>query len=205
MRLTLDKRTLLAATCVGGFVLATGALVSAQQPVQRPTRAEALARWQAVESVLTHPRCINCHTSTQYPRQTDDRRPHQFRVVRGPADKGVPGAMCTSCHQAQNTVPGGPPGVPNWHLAPLSMAWERAPGVAMVPAQLCRTLLDRKKNGNRDVAALIAHMESDKLVLWGWQPGSSPSGEPRSRPPLAHNQFVDALKAWAQAGAPCPT
>jgi hypothetical protein len=204
MLLKLRHRLFHAGLAAAGIVLGTGAWVSAQQPDQRTLRVEGLAQWKAVESVLTHPRCVNCHTSTEYPRQTDDRRPHQFRVARGKDDKGVPGAMCSSCHQEQNTVSGGPPGAPNWHLAPLSMAWERAPGVTMMASQLCRTLLDRRKNGNRDVAALIEHMANDKLVLWAWAPGASPSGEPRARPPLAHEQFTGALNAWAQAGAPCP-
>jgi hypothetical protein len=40
--------------------------------------------------VLTHPRCINCHTATNYPQQGDDRHRHFANVVRGPEGKGVP-------------------------------------------------------------------------------------------------------------------
>src|SRR2546423_13991394 len=47
-------------------------------------RAEGLAAWQKVYSVLTHPRCINCHTATNYPQQGDDRHRHFANVVRGP-------------------------------------------------------------------------------------------------------------------------
>jgi mono/diheme cytochrome c family protein len=39
--------------------------------------------WQAVYSVVTSPRCINCHTATNYPRQGDDRHPHIYGVIRG--------------------------------------------------------------------------------------------------------------------------
>jgi alcohol dehydrogenase (cytochrome c) len=58
--------------------------------------------WQAIYSVLTYPRCINCHTIASpnlppyafdpatnagypqdYPRQGDDRHPHYYAVLRG--------------------------------------------------------------------------------------------------------------------------
>src|SRR5262249_19621752 len=51
--------------------------------------------WRAIYSVLTSPRCINCHTvkssklppygpyPQDYPRQGDDRHPHHYTVLRG--------------------------------------------------------------------------------------------------------------------------
>jgi mono/diheme cytochrome c family protein len=54
-------------------------------------RADGLAAWQKVYSVLTSPRCINCHTATNYRQQGDDRHRHFANVIRGPANKGVPG------------------------------------------------------------------------------------------------------------------
>jgi hypothetical protein len=54
-------------------------------------RSEGLAAWQQIYSVLTSPRCINCHTATNYPQQSDDRHRHFANVIRGPEDKGVPG------------------------------------------------------------------------------------------------------------------
>src|SRR5437870_6181168 len=66
------------------------------------TRAGGLAAWQQVYSVLTHPRCINCHTATNYPQQGDDRHRHFANVVRGPAGKGVPALQCVTCHQEAN-------------------------------------------------------------------------------------------------------
>ena len=66
------------------------------------TRDDGLVAWQQVYSVLTHPRCINCHTATKYPQQGDDRHRHFFNVVRGTEDKGVPGLNCATCHQGAN-------------------------------------------------------------------------------------------------------
>jgi hypothetical protein len=176
----------------------------ADEPGARLAKSEGVERWKQIESVLTHPRCLNCHTATDYPRQADDRHPHQFRVRRGAEGKGVPGMLCATCHQAQNQVSSGAPGASGWHLAPLSMAWESAPGRAMPGGQLCRTLTDPKKNGGRNLDQLSEHFASEPLVLWGWEPGSNASREPRTTPPLSHAEFLDVFKQWALAGAPCP-
>src|SRR5262245_5424845 len=86
--------------------------------------SEGLAAWEQVYSVLTHPRCINCHTATNYPQQGDDRHRHVANVIRGPEGKGVAGLNCASCHQETNADSTGVPGGHDWHLAPLSMRWQ---------------------------------------------------------------------------------
>jgi hypothetical protein len=88
------------------------------------TSRDGLAAWQKVYSVLTSPRCINCHTATNYPQQGDDRHRHFANVIRGPEGRGVPGLNCMSCHQEANADSTGVPGGHNWHLAPLSMRWQ---------------------------------------------------------------------------------
>ena len=37
--------------------------------------AQGVAAFEQVYSVLISPRCINCHTATNYPQQGDDRSP----------------------------------------------------------------------------------------------------------------------------------
>jgi hypothetical protein len=165
----------------------------------------ALEDWKRIESVLTHPRCINCHTMTDFPRQGDERRRHQFGVVRGPDNKGAPGAQCTTCHQAANQAASGVPGAPGWHLAPLAMAWEAKPGVIMNGPQLCRTLLDPKKNHGMDLAKLEQHLAKDPFILWSWAPGADAAGKARTLPPIGYSEFLEAFTRWAHAGAPCPT
>src|SRR2546421_11395456 len=59
-----------------------------------PKVAAGLAAWGQVYSVLTSPRCINCHTATNYPQQGDERRRHFANVIRGPEGKGVPALNC---------------------------------------------------------------------------------------------------------------
>jgi hypothetical protein len=183
-------------------------------PRQQPTvdshaaasaaRSEGLAAWQQVYSVLVHPRCINCHTATGYPQQGDDRHRHLMNVVRGPEGRGVPGLNCTTCHQETNTESTGVPGAHNWHLAPLSMAWQDLSDQPLSSAEVCRAMTDRSKNHNLDGPGLLKHHEEEGLVLWAFQPGRGIDGLPRTLLPLSHQQFVDATRRWVQAGTPCP-
>ena len=85
------------------FVLALFAItVSLAAKPDRATTTAGLAAWDQVYSVLISPRCINCHTATNYPQQGDDRHRHFANIVRGPEGKGVPGLNCISCHQEEN-------------------------------------------------------------------------------------------------------
>jgi hypothetical protein len=169
----------------------------------RAAQTEGLAAWQQVHSVLTHPRCINCHTATSYPQQGDDRHRHFANVVRGPDGKGVPGLNCATCHQESNASTG-VPGGHNWHLAPLSMAWQDVNDKALSSAAICRAVTDRSKNHNLDGAGLLKHHEEEALVLWAWQPGQRLDGSERPVPPLTHAEFVAATRRWVEAGTPCP-
>ncbi|MFY0538693.1 hypothetical protein [Nannocystis pusilla] len=64
--------------------------------------------------MMLHPRCTNCHPAGDSPLQGDTAQLHDPPVVRGPANEGVPGLLCTSCHQDANLelarVPGRPSG-----------------------------------------------------------------------------------------------
>jgi hypothetical protein len=184
--------------------LASGQNVAQKETATSATREAGLAAWQQIYSVLTHPRCINCHTATNYPQQGDDRHPHLFNVVRGPEDKGVPGLNCATCHQGANADSTGVPGARNWHLAPLSMKWQNLNDQVLSSAEVCKSVTDRSKNHNLDGAGLLKHHEEEPLVLWAFQPGHRRDGSARSLPPLTHDQFVAATRSWVEAGTPCP-
>lgn len=175
---------------------------SSREP--RPPNSEGLAAWQQVYSVMTHPRCINCHTAGNYPQQGDDRHRHLFNAVRGLAGKGVPALQCATCHQSQNADTTGVPGGHDWHLAPLSMKWQDTSDRILSSAAVCSAITDRSRNGNRDGAALLKHNEDEPLVLWAWNPGLRADGSPRMPPPITHDQFVGATRKWVEAGMPCP-
>jgi mono/diheme cytochrome c family protein len=167
-------------------------------------RAAGLAAWEQVYSVLTNPRCINCHTATNYPQQGDDRHRHFANVIRGPEGKGVAGLNCASCHQETNADSTGVPGGHNWHLAPLSMRWQDLDEQSLSSAAVCRAVTDSSKNHGLNGPGLLKHHEEEPLVLWAWNPGRRPDGTTRIPPPLTHAEFVTATRRWIEAGMPCP-
>jgi hypothetical protein len=192
------QRTVVLALSVGfvaGLTTETNAAAS---------RAKGLAAWQQVYAVLTHPRCVNCHTATSYPQQGDDRHPHLFNVARGQGGHGVPALTCATCHQRANADSTGVPGAPGWQLAPLSMKWQDLNDHILPSSTVCRTVADRSKNHNLDGAGLLKHHLEEPLVLWAFQPGRSVDGTARATPPLTHDEFVAATRAWVEAGMPCP-
>jgi hypothetical protein len=74
------------------------------------------------------------------------------------------------------------------------MAWE-----GLGNADLCHALKDPRRNGGRDLAALVAHIGSDPLVAYGWDPGPG-----RTPVPIPRDELVNLMTAWIQAHAPCP-
>jgi hypothetical protein len=190
------------------FVLTTIGIVSiavAQRQSRTVTaNANGLAAWEQVYSVLTHPRCLNCHTATNYPQQGDNRARHFANVIRGPGGTGVAAFRCVTCHQKENADSTGVPGGPNWHLAPLSMKWQDRNDQPLSSGEVCRAVTDRSRNENMDGPALLKHHTEAELVLWAWAPGKRPDGSMRTLPPLTHEQFVTATMSWVKAGMPCP-
>ena len=201
------QATSLALIACGAWGAST-ALGSARDAVAResvaPRSAEGLAAWQQVYSVLTSPRCINCHTATNHPQQGDDRHRHFANVVRGPEGKGVPALQCVTCHQGSNADSTGVPGGRGWHLAPLSMKWQDPSEKILSSAEVCRAVTDRAKNHGLDGPGLARHHEEEPLVRWAFQPGRQIDGTARTLPPLTHEQFVAATRKWVEAGTPCP-
>jgi hypothetical protein len=157
-------------------------------------RARSVALFEEAGKVLQHPRCMNCHPATDSPTQTDQMRLHQPLVVRGAEGKGAPGLACATCHHDANFDPARVPGHPEWHLAPVSMAWQ-----GKTLGQMCEQIKDRSRNGDRDAAALIHHMSEDTLVGWAWHPGPG-----RTPAPGTQAEFGQLVRAWFDAGAYCP-
>jgi hypothetical protein len=165
---------------------------SAQTP-----EAQSEVLFAQMATVLQHPRCMNCHTREQFPRQGDDRHRHLMNVSRGSDDHGAAGLHCSTCHQAANQVTSGAPGAPDWRLAPLRMAWE---GLSV--GDLCRALSDPARGGMKP-DQLVAHFNTP-LVAWAWSPGADAHGRTRAAPPLTHDAFVDITRQWVATGATCP-
>ncbi|WP_244404220.1 Isoquinoline 1-oxidoreductase subunit [Fulvimarina pelagi] len=164
-------------------------------------RERSIAIFEETGKVLQHPRCVNCHPAGDSPLQNMAMAPHQPPVQRGEANFGVPGMMCNTCHGPENAQVVGQspdiqsiPGNPEWHLAPIEMAWE---GKSL--AEICVQIKDEDRNGGKTLAELVEHMAEDDLVGWGWEPG-----EGREPVPGTQEQFGQLYEAWAATGAHCP-
>lgn len=183
---------------VGTVFLATrSAAGSGTDNLAQRDDARALAAFNAALPVFKHPRCLNCHSNGDFPRQGDDGHVHAQNVKRGVDGKGKFGQKCAACHQDSNVAGlNMPPGAPNWHLPPAAtpMIWEGKTG-----GQICRQLKDPKQNGGKTVAQIVEHVTSDKLVLWGWAPGDG-----RTPPAMPHSDFAAKVAEWAKFGAVCP-
>jgi hypothetical protein len=160
------------------------------------TSDQSLQAFREVASVLTSPRCLNCHVPGDGPLQGDDSHPHAMNVKRGADGKGAAALRCSACHQTENArFLHGPPGAVDWQLPSRQtpMAWK-----GLTTGELCRTLKDPAKNGNRSLQDLVVHMDTS-LVRWAWNPGPG-----RTLPPFSHEEFVARLKVWIETGAACP-
>jgi len=169
---------------------------SAARPASVDGRAGVEA-WRVVYGVLQHPRCANCHPAGDVPLQGDRMQPHMQNVQRGPDGHGLYAMRCDACHQPHN-LPGAhqPPGAPSWHLPHPDMPLVF---VGRSSGELCRQLKDRARNGGKTPEQIFEHMASEKLVLWGWDPG-----EGRAPVPTPHPELVRALRIWIDSDCACP-
>lgn len=171
------------------FFSVSDAVTSADRAQTVPSEA-----FDTVMSVLTHPRCINCHPSDDRPRQKDEQIMHILNVTRGEENHGGPVQTCETCHHQENNPYSRVPGAPHWGLAPKSMGW-----LGLSEREIALSLIDPEKNGDRTFEELLHHLSEDPLVLWAWE-----AGEGRTPPPVTHAEFVQAVEAWLEAGAPIP-
>jgi len=160
----------------------------------RDPASRAAALFSEAGRVLQHPRCLNCHPDGDRPSQGDGF-PHQPAVQRGPDGLGVTAMRCATCHQASNFDAGRVPGNPKWRLAPIEMAWQKR-----TLGQICEQIKDPARNGGHTLAQMVEHMAKDELVGWAWKPGAD-----REPAPGTQTTFGALVKAWADAGAACPT
>ena len=179
---------------------ATSPSPSSAAQASEPAR-DPVASFQTVRAVLQSPRCVNCHPAGDAPLQGDDSHVHLQNIQRGPDGQGPTGLSCAACHGKENAPASfgahQPPGASSgWHLPPANM---RLVFAGLGPRALCEQLKDPRRNGNLSMHALLEHVETAPLVLWGWTPGFE-----RKPVPVAHAEFVAAFKAWSDAGGPCP-
>ena len=147
------------------------------------------ALFTAFVPVLRHPRCMNCHSQGDFPRQGDDGHPHAMNVRRGPHGHGVTAEKCSTCND----------------FAVSGIAFSKVFNkVTDADANLDALLLEGRSplvagNYQFTPTGLSKFKASDKLVMWAWDPG-----EGRLPVPLSHDEFSAKVKQWADSGAPCP-
>jgi len=191
-------RALLVALVGGASLIALESAFRADAAPAGAGRDEAASAsaFKAIVPVLRHPRCMNCHSTGDFPRQGDYGHRHTMNVRRGPEGEGVAGLKCGTCHQDHNLAGEHmPPGAPDWHLpSPREpLIWE-----GLSDRQLCELFKDPAHNGRFTIQGIVHHMNSP-LVLWGWHPG-----EGRTPIPMAQTEFLAKVNQWASQGAACP-
>lgn len=157
-------------------------------------KERAIALFEEAGKVIQHPRCVNCHPAGNRPLQGEDGHPHEPMVVRAEANIGAVGMRCYTCHGPTNFDPAEIPGHPEWHVAPIEMAWE---GKSL--GEICEQVKDTERNGGKNLQELVHHMAEDSLVGWGWNPGKG-----RTPVPGTQKEFGELIAAWVDAGATCP-
>ncbi|WP_245413626.1 Isoquinoline 1-oxidoreductase subunit [Mangrovicella endophytica] len=164
-------------------------------------KQRSIAIFEETGKVLQHPRCVNCHPAGDRPLQTMAMTLHQPPVFRGPADFGLTGMTCNTCHGPANAEVVAQaeglqsiPGDPNWHLAPIEMAWQ-----GKTLGEICVQIKDVNRNGGKTLEEIVHHMGQDHLVGWGWNPGKG-----REKVPGTQEEFGKLYEAWAATGAHCP-
>jgi hypothetical protein len=190
------RALLLAAAFAGAAALSARHEPTAARAADRDD-AGARAAFLDVYKVLMSPRCMNCHPSGDAPLQGDDSHPHLQNVQRGEDGKGKYALKCANCHQDTNLRGENlPPGNPTWQLPKKEMPLVFQ---GKSPRELADQLKDPRRNGGKTLEQLVEHVTSDKLVLWGWEPGDG-----RTKPPLSHDEFAGKFREWVEKGAASP-
>src|SRR6202034_4275138 len=107
----------IAVVAASGWLFLLAMRAPAEGPVAQRDPVAAAAAFEALAPALRNPRCMNCHSTGDYPRQGNDSHRHTMDVRRGPDGDGVNAVKCSTCHQDHNTVGvHTPPGAPGRHL-----------------------------------------------------------------------------------------
>lgn len=65
--------------------------------------------------------------------------------------------------------------------------------------EICAQIKDPARNGGRTLADVALHVRDDKLVAWGWTPGTD-----REPAPGSAESTYQAIESWMAVGASCP-
>ncbi len=208
------QRGCLSLIVMGSLVSATPALAQGERGLDLSSLPElgtvspeaGLAAWGNIHTVLTHPRCLNCHVGEDslplWGTTADPERIHGMAINAGESRIGAETLACYACHQTStrpNTVPHAPPHTGmDWRLAPVEMQW-----TDRTSAEICAQMRDPDRNGGRDAAGLIEHILHDAeligFITWSFDPGAG-----REPAPGSLQGHLEDMAIWTAAGMPCP-
>ena len=86
--------------------------------------ARSVALFQEAGKVLPHPRCVNCHPRGDRPLQTDRCGRISRWWCAAPTAMARRGCNARPAITTRISIRRACPGNPQWHLAPISMAWQ---------------------------------------------------------------------------------
>ncbi len=167
---------------------------------------DGLVAWDNIHTVVTHPRCLNCHVGADnvplWGTAAAPDRIHGMAVNAGQSRIGAETMACSACHQKStrpNTVPhAAPHSGMDWRLAPVEFQWTNRSS-----AEICAQMRDPARNGGRDAARLIDHILHDAelvgFITWSFDPGAG-----RDPAPGSLQAHLEDMAVWTAAGMPCP-
>ena len=199
------KPLLLTLALLPSLAVAASDTVSIDPPAPGSvTRDQALAAWDRIYEVASHPRCSNCHVGADnrpmwsgpsYGRT----RPHGMNINAGESRIGAESILCATCHAyrenaAPNDAPHMAPQVAaGWQLAPVEAEWFGKSSV-----EICTQLRDPARNGARTYLDLASLLDHDVSLHWAWTPGGG-----REAVPYTLQTHVDDILIWGVGGQPC--
>ncbi len=207
---TMINAALILAVCSATALAAEGEADNAlvlNEPATPVSSEQGLAAWERIYSVVSHPRCANCHTGeSNLPMWSGpsygQTRPHGMNINAGPSRLGVEFLMCSTCHitsSEPNTHAHAAPhaGHP-WMLAPVEFVWfERSSD------EICEQMRDPARNGGRSGTDLVDHILHDAdihaFITWGFNPGGG-----REPVPGTMQEHLNDMVTWTAAQMPCP-
>lgn len=197
--------SLLIAVAFGTSAYAAGETVDVTPPAEGSiSTEEALAAWDRIYEVASHPRCSNCHVGpSNVPMWSGPSygkaRPHGMNINAGESRIGAETIQCSTCHAYReiataDRLPHAAPQVAmDWRLAPVEAEWFGKSSV-----DVCNQLRDPERNGGRTYEDIASHLDHDLILHWAWNPGAG-----REPAPYDLQTHVNDVLAWGVGGMPC--
>ena len=193
----------LAFVALASPAFAEGQVVDINPPAEGSISTQvALAAWDRIYEVASHPRCSNCHVGPanrpMWSGPTYGKtRPHGMNINAGDSRIGADTVLCSTCHayrEGLNDLPHAAPQVAmNWQLAPVEAEW-----FGKSSTEVCQQLRDPDRNGGRDHLEIAEHLDHDLILHWAWNPGGG-----REPAPYDLQSHVNDVLAWGVGGMPC--